>query len=235
MFVVNLHFITFLLHFLTVRNPAVVGNVVEVEETKDRFHPWTVYLTASDVDACPVAKGDCQKHSHIDSVYVLKTLFAMSSMNWEFVNFWTMSIPRSTTLRKMSAIPSLLSLPWTVSHARVSGENLMKTISDWFCWAFVPGKCLEEKQSNASREGANSKRIGSFVIVLSAQLTSGKRAKIQWCWLTSLFRPHIAFSVWNRTDDSQQLQDVSELMLCRYQPALWAPDWVFILDKRAAL
>ena len=43
----------------------------------------------------------------------------------------------------------------------------------------MPGKCLEEKQSNASREGANSKRIGSFVIVLSAQLTSGKRAKIQ--------------------------------------------------------
>ena len=102
---------------------------------------------------------------------------------------------------------------------------------------FVPRKCLEEKQSNASREGANSKRIGSFVIVLSAQVTSGKRAKIQWCWSTSLFRPHIAFSVWNRTDDSQQLQDVSELLLCRYQPALWvwAPDWVFILDKREAL
>ena len=83
----SLDFMIFLLHFLTVSNPAVVGNVTEVEETKDRFHPWTVYLTASDVDACPVEKGDCQKHSHIDSVYVFKTLFAMSSMNWEFVNF----------------------------------------------------------------------------------------------------------------------------------------------------
>ena len=85
MFVANLHFITFLLHFLTVSNPTVARYVVKVEGIKDRFHPWTVYLTASDVDACPVAKGDCQKHSHIDSVYIFKTLFAMSSMNWEFV------------------------------------------------------------------------------------------------------------------------------------------------------
>ena len=91
----------------------------------------------------------------------------------------------------------------TIPKVSRKGKILYATISDWFCWAFVPRKCLEEKQSNASREGANSKRRGSFVIVLSAQVTSGKRAKkIQWCWLTSLFRPHIAFSVWNRMDDS---------------------------------
>ena len=87
MFVVNLHFITFLLHFLTVRNPTVARYVVKVEGIKDRFHPWTVYLTALDVDACPVANSNYKKHNHINLVYVLKTFSAMSSMNWEFVNF----------------------------------------------------------------------------------------------------------------------------------------------------
>ena len=82
----SLDFMIFLLHFLTVSNPAVLGNVVEVEETKDRFHPWTVYLTASDVDVCPVANSNYKNHNHINLVYVLKTLFAISSMNWEFVN-----------------------------------------------------------------------------------------------------------------------------------------------------
>ena len=64
----------------------MVRYVAKVEETKDSSHPRTVYLTASNVDVCPVAKSDYQIHNHTDSAYVLKTSFAILSMNWEFVN-----------------------------------------------------------------------------------------------------------------------------------------------------
>ena len=57
-------------------------------------------------------------------------LSAMSSMICVFVNVWKTSMPRLTTLRNTSAMPSLWSLPWTVMHGLTSGKcRLVKHLS----------------------------------------------------------------------------------------------------------
>ena len=120
----------------------------------------------------------------------------MSSMICVFVNVWKTSMPRLTTLRNTSAMPSLWSLPWTVMHGLTSG------------------KCRLVKHLSGNTEGARSKM---------RQLTTSSLAILTIGKITSEIKIFVALQHKNRAGLKDEPYFRRHTHVCGAFGELWCP------------
>ena len=140
----------------------------------------------------------------INSVYVWKTLFAISSMKLEFVSVWTMSIPRSTTLRKMSAIPSLWSRPWTVLHGRVSVDKSCGNYfrNKTFRLILVGKSCENYFWIKTISEFKNFRLIFPFSFLCLESFWRSSNSLQRWNWVKTREECRAAFPLFRTNNES---------------------------------
>ena len=125
----------------------------------------------------------------------------MSSMICVFVNVWKTSMPRLTTLRNTSAMPSLWSLPWTVMHGLTSG------------------KCRLVKHLSGNTEGAIRSKMRQLTTSSLAILTIGKN----YLWNQDFC--NLATQTQSRTEGRTLIQHhiLEDTHICGAFGELWCP------------